>query len=214
MFTMFPNHAHDCRQTSSISEMGDVWLAKGHLHEIHVKAEAFSAALAFIFGSLDKAGAQPILLARSARRAGLRMRIYGPGVAGLGIDPARLLIVETDDDRALLQAGLDAARCPDLAAVMLETWGSLPLYDLTASRRLVLAAEKSCTPVIVLRCEAAPGATAAHSRWIIRSAPSVPLAANAPGLPVCEAELSRRRGGPLGMRWRLEWNDANGGFHA
>src|SRR3546814_8425356 len=78
---------------------------------------------------------------------------------------------------------------------------------------------KSGGPVIVLRGGASPRASAAHSRWTVRPAPSVPLMANAPGLPACEVELSRRRGGPSGMRWRLEWEEgegagANGGFHA
>ena len=190
------------------------WPAPGHLHEVHADAEALAAALAFALAALGRGSAKPLLLARCPRRAALPVQIYGEGLAGLGVDPARLLIVETKDDAALLQAGLDAARCAGLAAVVLETWGSLPRYDLTASRRLVLAAEKSGVPVIILRGGAVPRASAAHTRWTLRNAPSVPWLANAPGLPACEVELSRRRGGPAGLRWRLEWDENNGGFHA
>ncbi|MEJ2408398.1 MAG: hypothetical protein P8Y48_03420 [Novosphingobium sp.] len=170
--------------------------------------------MAFILAALGRESAGPLLLARCPRRSALPLQIYGEGLAGLGIDPARLLIVEAQDEPALLQAGLDAARCGGLAAVVLETWGNLPRYDLTASRRLVLAAEKSGVAVMVLRGKAVPRASAAHSRWIVRPAPSVPLPGGAPGMPACEVELERRRGGPSGMRWRLEWDANKGGFHA
>ena len=47
------------------------------------------------------------------------MRLQGDGLARLGVDPARLTLVEAPDGRdgeaALLRAGLDAARCPALA---------------------------------------------------------------------------------------------------
>lgn len=187
-------------------EAGLAWPLPGCLHEIHAPAEAFATALAFAFAQV-KGGCGPILLVRAPRRAALRMQLHGEGLTALGIDPGQLLIVETRDEAALLQAALDAARCPGLMGVVLESWGALPRYDLTASRRLVLAAERSGTPVVVLRGDAVPRASAAHSRWIIRSAPSLPLAAQAPGLPACAAELSRRRGGPDGLHWRLEWND-------
>ena len=190
-------------------------LAPAQLHEIHGDAPA--TALAFAFAAA-RASRKPILLARTPRRAPLPLRLHGEGLAALGIDPARLLLVEAPDDDALLQAGLDAARCNGLAAVVLETRGALPRYDLTASRRLVLAAERSGVPVIVLRGEAAPRTSAAHSRWIVRSTPSAapahPLLAGLTGSAACEVELSRRRGGPAGMRWRLEWDEANGDFHA
>jgi protein ImuA len=187
-------------------------LAAGHLHEIHARAENWAAAMAFALTTIDTSSGGPILLARSMRRAMPRMEPCGEGLAGLGIDPARLLIVEARDDLALLRAGLDAARCPGLAAVVLETWGNLPDYDLTASRRLVLAAECSRVPVIVLRGDAEPRASAAHNRWMIRTTPSSPLAANAPGAAIIEAELLRSRSAPAGMHWRLEWNDEDGRF--
>ncbi|GGN60227.1 hypothetical protein GCM10011349_41580 [Novosphingobium indicum] len=198
-----------------IDESGFPWPARGLLHEIHADATALAAAMGFALGAIDRAGGKPIVLARCPRRAVMRVQLYGEGLQSLGVDPARLLLVETKDEAALLQAGLDAARCGGLGAVVLETWGNLPRYDLTASRRLVLAAEKSGTPVIVLRGDAVPRSSAAHSRWSVRPARSVPLLADAPGSPAIEVELSRRRGGPAGMRWRLEWGDENGGyFHA
>ena len=168
-------------------------------------------AMAFaLTAAKDRRG--PVLLVRVARRNAKRMRPCGEGLAGLGLDPARLLLVDAHDGAELLRAGHDAARCAGLAAVVLETTGHLPEYDLTASRRLVLAAERSRVPIVILRGEAPPRSSAAHTRWMIRAAPSVPLMADAPGDAALEAELLRRRAGPSGMRWRLEWNDEDGAF--
>ena len=195
-------------------------LSRGHLHEIHLSAAALATAMAFAFtASGPPAGTSvPILLVRAPRLAGIRAMPFGEGLAGLGIDPARLLLVEARDNLGLLRAVLDGARCSGLAAVVAETWGPILEYDLTASRRLVLAAEASRVPVIVLRgCgvtgkRAEPRASAAHTRWAIRPAPSTALEARAPGPPALEAELLRQRGGPSGMRWRLVWNDEYGCF--
>ena len=197
-------------------------LEQGHLHEIHAGVETLAAATAFAFAALGRQNRKPILLARATRRATIRMQPYGEGLAGLGIDPARLLIIETPDNLALLRAGLDAARCPGLAGVVLESWGRLAEYDLTASRRLVLAAEGSRVPVIMLRGDTEPRSSATHTRWMIRTLPSIPppsislapasLATRAPGLPTIEMELLRQRGGPAGMRWRLIWDDEHGCF--
>lgn len=194
-------------------------LAAGRLHEIHAGLEDWAVAMAFaLVAALAAPGhGGPLVLVRARACAALPLYPYGTGLAGLGIDPARLLIVEAADDMALLRAGLEAARCPGLAALLVESWGRLPAYDLTASRRLVLAAERSGVPVIMLRLEASPQASAAHSRWLVQSLPSTPLpatprVASAPGSPAVAAELLRWRGGPAGSVRHLEWNDEDGVF--
>lgn len=183
-------------------------LAPGQLHEIHAHAAHWPAALAF--GLAAAVGRGAVMLLRG--RGGLAARVYGEGLRGLGIDPARLVIVGARDDTALLRAGHDAARCPGLALVLIESWGRLAAYDLTASRRLVLAAEQSQVRLVLLRGDATPRASAAHTRWAIRAAPSVALAADAPGHAMIEAELLRCRGAAAGRRWVLEWNGQDGCF--
>lgn len=186
-------------------------LSHGGLHEVHAAQDSWAMAMAFAL-TAAKGRRGPVLLVRVARRNGKRMRPCGEGLAGLGLDPARLLLVDARDGAELLRAGHDAARCAGLAAVVLETTGHLPEYDLTASRRLVLAAERSRVPIAILRGDAPPRSSAAHTRWMIRAAPSAALIADAPGDAALEAELLRRRAGPSGMRWRLEWNDEDGAF--
>src|SRR3546814_18103705 len=46
----------------------------------------------------------------------------------------------------------------------------------------------------------------AHTRWAVRSAPSLPLEANAPGHPAMELELLRQRGRPADGVWHVEWD--------
>jgi protein ImuA len=183
-------------------------LDRGWLHEIHAEEDDQAAALAF---ALASAGGETLFVARrsSGRFSAL---LCGDGLAMLGVAPAQPVIVETEDDLELLRAGLDAARCPGVGTVLLETRGRLAGYDLTASRRLALAAERTRARVIVLRIDAQPRPSAARTRWSVASAPSIPLEAGAPGWPAIEVEVLRRRDGPAGGRWRLEWDVQSGAF--
>lgn len=189
-------------------------LKSGKLHEIHACADDQATALAFALcrndGKNDRGKAGSVLLAR--RRMRSQVVLNGEGLALLGMNPASLTIVEARSELDLLRAGLEAARCPGVDLVLLETKGRFAGYDLTASRRLALAAERSRTCVIVLRHDAQPRPSAAWTRWEIASAPSIPLEADAPGHPAIEARLLRWQGGPAGRSWRLEWNMDHGTF--
>ena len=64
------------------------------------------------------------------------------------------------DAKALLRGAADAARCAGLGALVVECWGKCPELDLTASRRLALAAEQSGVTLLMLRLEAEPSPSA------------------------------------------------------
>lgn len=184
-------------------------LARGRLHEAFA-AEAEDAASAAGFAAMLALRARPagsaVLWLRTddaERRCG---RFHAPGFADLGGDPDALLLAMAPDPVALLRSAADAARCAGLGAVVVEGWGKFPALDLTASRRLALAAEKSGVTVLMLRIGAEPVPSAAETRWAVRSAASVALEANAPGPAMLDIELLRRRAGPSGMRWRVEWD--------
>lgn len=148
----------------------------------------------------------PIFWLRTDEAERLGGRLHGPGFIELGGDPDSLVLGVAPDTRALLRAAADAARCPGLSALIVECHGQCPALDLTASRRLALAAEQSGVTLFLLRLEAQPVPSAADTRWMVGAAPSRSLEADAPGRPMFEIELLRRRAGPAGMRWRLEWN--------
>ncbi len=182
-------------------------LAQGRLHELYasdIDDAASAAGLAAMLALRVKAGALAWLRTEAGERG--MGQLYMPGLAELGGDPGALILSVLPDDRMLLQAAADAAACPGLAALVVECWGKAPLLTLTASRRLALAAEKSGVTLFMLRINAVPTPSAATTRWNVSAAPSVALAANAPGHGMIEVELLRQRSGPAGMRWQMEWN--------
>ena len=182
-------------------------LAPAQLHEIHALSQGEAASGAgFAIGCVLAAGARPILWLRTEAAERQGGRLHGPGLIAMGLDPADLVVVVVGDDSALLRAAADGARCPGLGTVIAEGWGAMRGLDLTASRRLMLAAEASGVLMLVLRVGGQVVPSAAATRWSVASAPSRALAAEAPGAPAYDLELLRRRGGPAGARWRVEWN--------
>jgi len=187
----------------------DGGLARGRVHELFA-AEAEDGPSAAGFAAMLALRAvgrhSPIFWLRTdqaERRGGV---IHGPGLAELGGDPDVLVLGQAPDAKALLRAAADAARCPGLGALVVECLGKCPELDLTASRRLALAAEQSGVTLFLLRLEAGPLPSAADTRWSVSAAPSRALEADAPGPPMFELEMLRRRAGPSGTRWRLEWD--------
>jgi protein ImuA len=146
-------------------------------HEILGKDKGDAASL-FGFGAMLAAmlsaarNDAPCFFVRPLRRGG--GRLYPPGLAGLGIDPARCFSVHAPDLLAALKATADIARSGAAGAVLVEIEGNPRLLDLTASRRLALAAEKAGTAVLLLRMGAREAPGAAYSRWQVASASSFP----------------------------------------
>ncbi|WP_037464494.1 ImuA family protein [Sphingobium herbicidovorans] len=186
-------------------------LAQGRVHELFGRNEDEGAAagLSLIFAHLA-AGQSPMFWLRPIN--GAAGQPYGPGLAALGIDPAYLLIGVMKDDALLLRAAVDALRCPALGSLVIELRGRAPLMDLTASRRLALAAEASGVTAFLLRIGGDPVPSAADTRWRVTAAPSVPLPGNAPGMTAFDLSLLRRRSGPDGITCRLVWNSERGVF--
>lgn len=143
-----------------------------------------------------------------ARRQG---KLYPPGLAELGIDPARIIHVDAPDSIAVLRAAADGVRSPAMSAVIVELAGRKPKgLDLTATRRLSLSAQRSGVLTLLLRSGGDaidnPMPTAAFSRWSVAAAPSVALEANASGQPAFDMTLLRHRSGLYGLKARVEWN--------
>lgn len=190
----------------------DAWLHGGlksdGVHEFQAAAPGdLPAALGFTLLLGARGGRALIWLRREG--AGVP---YGPGLADLGIDPASVTLVGLAEDRALLRAAHDALRSGAAGAVLLELAGRQPLLDLTATRRLVLAAGEAGAMMLVVRAEAEPASSAAHSRWRVGSAPSRALEADAPGHPAFDLTLLRHRGGRDGLHIIVEWNRDTASF--
>src|SRR3546814_8550577 len=95
---------------------------------------------------------------RVERQAG---GLYAPGLREIGIDPARLILGLLPDPLAVLRAAADVVRCPEAGVAVVELWRNPRQLDLTASRRLALAAETSGVTVLLLRVSALPATSTA-----------------------------------------------------
>ena len=189
---------------------GGLW--RGRLHEVMAadREDAGSVAGFAAMLALQAGEGRPLLWLRTEAAERQGGKLYATGLSELGLHGGGVLVGLVADDAALLKAANDAARCAGVGAVLVECWGDPRPLDLTATRRLMLAAEASGVTVLLLRMAAAESPSVADTRWRVKAAPSVPLADDtaegAPGHPVFEIELLRRRAGPAGVMWRVEWN--------
>lgn len=184
------------------------------LHEIYSEEDDAGAALGFTFLiALRVAAPRPIIIVRDERCVRAFGRLYGDGVAALGGDPSMIYVVHSVGTLQTLRAADDAVACPVAGAVIVEPWRTAAAYDLTASRRIALHAERSAGLALMVRIGVAPTPSAAATRWHVRDAPSSPLAANAPGHPAFDISLLRHRGGVAGFDARVEWNRDHRNFH-
>jgi protein ImuA len=149
---------------------------------------------------------RPILWLRTETAERQAGRIYATGLTELGVPGQALLFALAADEAMLLRTAADAARCAGLGTLVVEAWGAAKLIDLTATRRLMLAAEHSGVTVLLVRGAARESPSVADTRWRVASAPSSALPTEAPGQPAFDLELLRRRAGPAGRQWRVEWN--------
>ena len=150
-----------------------------------------------------------VLLARAGRAPGPLMwlargdDLYLPGLVRYGIEPGRLLVASGLRRRAdMLWAMEEALRCRALERG--RGRGGRPL-DRAASRRLMLAAEGSGVPGLVLWPRAKRErrgrvrVPTADSRWRVTTVPGA-------GMARWRVEVLHCRGGRPGC-WVVEWDD-------
>lgn len=126
------------------------------------------------------------------------------GLAAFGLDIRGVLGVDVRTSQQALWACEQALEAPGMAVVCALADRDA---DLTATRRLLLKAEKSGARAMLVRSMRggeSPMASAAHTRWSVAA-----RASDAPGrligAPAWRATLQRRRGGAGGAIFDLEW---------
>jgi len=166
-------------------------LARGALHELTGDMAGITGFLATLLGRADSV--TEILWISPAPR------LYAPGLSQLGLAHDRLTIIHAPraDDR--LWAAEEALRELGRGAVMVE----VEHPDLTDTRRLLLAAEKSGGTGFLIRRDRQP--SAALTRWQVEPAPGRGQR------PCLRLMLERCRGGQPGS-WVMEWNHATLSF--
>jgi protein ImuA len=148
-------------------------------------------------------------------------RFYGPGLSLFNLKPENFIRIHPQGRREMLWAAGEIAATPNAAAFCLIEITKHPgEIDLTATRRLMLRAQSSGTPVILLRQSGNEEASAAHTRWRVRPAASAqspampetqtstPLQNQFIGPPAFAVSLEKCRGGHAdpSTQWTIEWN--------
>ena len=139
----------------------------------------------------------PVVWCPAAAMGGSGM-LYAAGLAALGIDPGRLLIVDAPGPTRRLAALEDILRTEGLAAVVVEYDGLSQSSDywMRLARRAQLAAEASGTTGLLLGWPVA--ASGFESQWHIspgRQQQAVARSPAAPWHPVWDIHITHARGG-------------------
>ena len=139
----------------------------------------------------------PVVWCPAAAMGGSGM-LYAAGLAALGIDPGRLLIVDAPGPTRRLAALEDILRTEGLAAVVVEYDGLSQSSDywMRLARRAQLAAEASGTTGLLLGWPVA--ASGFESQWHIspgRQQQAVTRSPAAPWHPVWDIHITHARGG-------------------
>ena len=197
-------------------------LMAGALHEVAAERDDdMAAAFGFVAALLGRmpsgasssgaspsgassSSSAPLLLVSSPRGLADYGRPHGHGLAELGLDPDRLILVETQDEVQALWAMEEALRSGVPAAVAGAIGRDL---DLKASRRLHLAAGSSGVPLFLLRPAAMTGSSAAATRWRVGAAKAERDRFGLFGRRRWHLRLERCRNGQIG-EWLVEWDHA------
>jgi protein ImuA len=117
-----------------------------------------------------------------------------PYLPGLGTK-RQVLYLTLPRAADVLWAMEEGLRCTSLSVVIGEVWGTPPVLDFTATRRLATRSEASNLPCWLIRRGASPDLSAARNRWRVASLPSLPHPHDpqAPGSPRWQVELFRSR---------------------
>lgn len=177
--------------------LADQGLAGAALHEIAAATSSLS----------DDAAATLFAAGIAARFAGSSGRtvlwvlskfdLYAPGLEQVGLGPDRILYAQGSKDAQVLAMAEDGLRDGSLACVIAEVKAA----DMTATRRLQLAAADGTTPMLLYRRhrsrERCPLSTlsAAMTRWRIGCVESGRLPFPGVGRSRWSVELARQRAG-------------------
>lgn len=168
-------------------------LARGGVHEVYGELSAATGFLAALLGrqrpSLDVLWVTP------------QDALFAPGLSQFGLDHRRLTIAWASRPGDRLWAAEEGMKDLPHGAVVAE----VDRADLTAVRRLQLAAEASGSVNFLIRRDRQP--SSALTRWHIQPASS------RDGRPTWQIALDRQRGSEAGGVWLVEWDNATLSFN-
>jgi protein ImuA len=202
------------------SYLPDGGLACGALHEIVPEPRSIPATLGFVaailarmaFSTPSPRGGDGRFYAGGNTRGPLFLvvpaygfreygRLHGHGLRALGLDPARLILVETSHRKETLWAIEEALHSGAPAAIA----GVIDKLDLRTSQRLHLAATDCGLPLFLLRPSQNLEASAAATRWRVGTAEAARDRFGLITRPRWHLRLERCRNGRPG-EWVVEYD--------
>ncbi|MES2515477.1 MAG: Error-prone repair protein ImuA [Bacteroidota bacterium] len=174
---------------------------KGVVHEListsSEGATCTSAFMAVILGKIMQQSGYCLWISTIPRRS-----IYPPALKAFGINPEKILFVDTPKTKDTLWAIEEALKCDSLVAVV----GELTELNFNESRRLQLAVEKSHVTGFIHRFQPkTQNAVACVTRWQIT--PLASTESDRPGLGFSRWDvqlLKVRNGQPA--NWQVQWS--------
>ncbi|MGC1467581.1 MAG: DNA repair protein [Pseudolabrys sp.] len=184
-------------------------LAPASLHEVAPAAlRDLGAAVGFAFALAARAatdeGRNALWIQTDFAATGSG-NIYGLGCDLFGLPARQLLILKVARPRDALWAMEEALKCRALASVIAELPNDGPIADLTATRRLTLAARAGGSFGFLFRHRPSPLTSSAETRWEVAVAPSRPDQFGGLGRTAFALSLTKNRHGPTG-RWPVAWD--------
>jgi protein ImuA len=175
---------------------------RGVIHELisnsSEDAACTSGFMAVILSKLMQQGGCCLWISTTPRRS-----IFPPALKAFGIEPDRVLFMDTPKTKDTLWALEEALKCEALAAVV----GELSELSFNDSRRMQLAVERSQVTGFMHRFRPkAFNAVACVTRWKITALQSS-VSDLLPGLgfPKWKVQLLKVRGGNTG-EWQIQWS--------
>jgi protein ImuA len=181
-------------------------LAYGALHELAPAAPGqLGATLGFALtlAALTAADRRILIIQTdfAAQEGGIP---YGPGLESLGLPMHRLVLLRAPRPLDLLGAFEEALKSPAVVATLAEL-PEVSAADLTATRRLALAARTGGGLGLLLRYRPSPLPTAAMTRWEVAAALSTPDRLGGLGRTAFALSLIKNHRGPCG-RFTACWD--------
>jgi protein ImuA len=138
---------------------------------------------------------------------------YGLGCDLFGLAARDLLVVRVARASDALWAFEEALKCRALSCAVAELPNDAPAADLTATRRLTLAAREGGGFGFLLRHRASALTSAAETRWRVSAHAATPDRFGGLGATSFSLTLHKNRRGPTG-RWPIAWNHHERAFEA
>ena len=164
-------------------------LTRGALHEFFGSSATTAGFVAALLSHTTLAENGAVMWCRSGSE------LYAPGLASLGLEPERLLLVRSSNTKKLLWAMEEGLRSGLPIAVI----GEIDRASSISLRRLQLAAETGGIAAFLIQCNKTAVSSPAATCWRIKARPST---GKLPSIS-WKIQLIRVRGGVAG-EWELE----------